>query len=1009
MRLKFAAVFILTCCSFLASAQILPYASREGDGRRLYREKYDEAVDLFRNGMYARSMQLFKEIAGMTSDGDAYGYYVLNAVYLRVPGYEELIDEFVSRNGSSGLIPQIRYRYALNLFDDMDFKGAAEQFAFLSRHNLYRSQVPEFQFKRAYCDFELRYYDRAVLRFRDLTMRAHTDYTAPAEYATGYIYYEQKKFKDAVEWFGKAAKDNRFTEIASFYLLECRFMLKEYGRVVKDGPGILETVSADKKPYVARFISESWLVLGNAENAGKYFDMGKASLSAMSRSDYFYAGSVLYALKDYRQAIENFSKMTDRTDSIGQIANYNLGYCYIQTGDKVSAMGAFKDASSAGADPDIREDAFFNYAKLSFDLNADSSVFQEYLREYSDKGRSAKIYSYIALAALYGRDYAGAIDAYDQIDELDGDMKANYMKANYLRASQLMSSGSWRAAADCLRAAAYYSDRRTYFNQMSRYWLAEAYYRSGQYDMALKVLTDLYNTSALYGKQESSMIPLNIAYCYLKQNEYTAAANWFSSYLEDGDPAFRKDALLRRGDCMFMMQRYGEAIASYDQVLADWFSPDDIYPYYQDAMAYGLSGNLDRKVSLLSNVLKASPSSAFYPEAMYEYGRALVVSGNTSKAESCFNTLAANVKDSSYIAMSWIELGMIYRNRGDNAKALGYYKGVVEKMPSSEYADASLLAIESIYKTMNTPEEYLAYIGSIGRASLKSEAERESMLYNAAEQIFLSGNYPKALASLESYVSKYPAGKMVPDAEYYIGECYRQAGQPETACDHYRNAMNAPECSFRDSATGHYADLSYSMQKYAEAFSAYRTLYESAGSSSVRSGALAGLMRSAFRARYLDDAIQYAGLLTGSDDKALAREAEYVKAKSLLATSRREEAFAILAALASEPSTAEGAEASYLLIQDSYDRGAFEEVEDRVYAFSDSGTGQVYWLAKAFIVLGDAFVEMDNLEQAKATFESVAQGYTPSGDDDDIPQSVDMRLKKLSDLMSEETINQTMQ
>ena len=139
------------------------------------------------------------------------------------------------------------------------------------------------------------------------------------------------------------------------------------------------------------------------------------------------------------------------------------------------------------------------------------------------------------------------------------------------------------------------------------------------------------------------------------------------------------------------------------------------------------------------------------------------------------------------------------------------------------------------------------------------------------------------------------------------------------------------------------------------------------------------------------------------------REAEYVRAKSLLATSRREEAFAILAALASEPSTAEGAEASYLLIQDSYDRGAFEEVEDRVYAFSDSGTGQVYWLAKAFIVLGDAFVEMDNLEQAKATFESVAQGYTPSGDDDDIPQSVDMRLKKLSDLMSEETINQTMQ
>ena len=454
----------------------------------------------------------------------------------------------------------------------------------------------------------------------------------------------------------------------------------------------------------------------------------------------------------------------------------------------------------------------------------------------------------------------------------------------------------------------------------------------------------------------------------------------------------------------YLGDRYGEAIASYDQVLADWFSPDDIYPYYQDAMAYGLSGNLDRKVSLLSNVLKASPSSAFYPEAMYEYGRALVVSGNTSKAESCFNTLAANVKDSSYIAMSWIELGMIYRNRGDNAKALGYYKGVVEKMPSSEYADASLLAIESIYKTMNTPEEYLAYIGSIGRASLKSEAERESMLYNAAEQIFLSGNYPKALASLESYVSKYPAGKMVPDAEYYIGECYRQAGQPETACDHYRKAMNAPECSFRDSATGHYADLSYSMQKYADAFNAYASLYVTAGNAGFRFTALTGLMRSAYRARMYDEAIRYSGLLArdSGTDPDLLREAEYVNAKSLLATSRRDEAMAVLTRLAETPSTAEGAEAAFLLIQDSYDRGVFDEVESRVYAFSESENPVQYWLARSFVVLGDAFAETGDYEQAKATFESVRDGYNPETPDD-VKDGLDFRIRKLEELISGQT------
>ena len=71
-----------------------------------------------------------------------------------------------------------------------------------------------------------------------------------------------------------------------------------------------------------------------------------------------------------------------------------------------------------------------------------------------------------------------------------------------------------------------------------------------------------------------------------------------------------------------------------------------------------------------------------------------------------------------------------------------------------------------------------------------------------------------------------------------------------------------------------------------------------------------------------------------------------------------------------------------------------------MYAFSDAGSAQVYWLAKSFIVLGDSFVERDEYEQAKATFESVRDGYDPSGNDDDVIDNVDMRLKKLEELMN---------
>ncbi len=48
-------------------------------------------------------------------------------------------------------------------------------------------------------------------------------------------------------------------------------------------------------------------------------------------------------------------------------------------------------------------------------------------------------------------------------------------------------------------------------------------------------------------------------------------------------------------------------------------------------------------------------------------------------------------------------------------------------------------------------------------------------------------------------------------------------------------------------------------------------------------------------------------------------------------------------------------------ISQAYDRGDFAEVEKQVFAFSDSGSGQVYWLAKSFITLADVYYKQGNV------------------------------------------------
>ena len=112
--------------------------------------------------------------------------------------------------------------------------------------------------------------------------------------------------------------------------------------------------------------------------------------------------------------------------------------------------------------------------------------------------------------------------------------------------------------------------------------------------------------------------------------------------------------------------------------------------------------------------------------------------------------------------------------------------------------------------------------------------------------------------------------------------------------------------------------------------------------------------------------------------------------------SRRDEAFVLFKDLAKKPATQYGAEANYLLIQDAYDRAKYQEVQDLVYAFAESGSGNGYYLAKSFIILGDSFADQDEFAQAKATFESIRDGYTNTGDD--VLESVKMRLEKLEEL-----------
>lgn len=456
--------------------------------------------------------------------------------------------------------------------------------------------------------------------------------------------------------------------------------------------------------------------------------------------------------------------------------------------------------------------------------------------------------------------------------------------------------------------------------------------------------------------------------------------------------------MLRKADCRFVAKNYKDAAAAYGDAIKAYSSLDDLYPYYQAGMSAGLSGDIGGKTKYLELAADARPDALFYNETIYELARTYADNKNAAKAEQCYNTLVSKSSDKAYVARALIGLGILSRNAKDYDAALDYYKRVVRDMPGTEFSTDALLAIESIYGSKQEPENYLAYIETLGGASGKTEADKEALLFNSAEQIFLAGNYGKAAVSLQSYLDRYPAGEYTDQVYFYMAESYKGLSRKEQACDYYGKVLSGKDDSYKEVAALGYASLSYQLERYDDAETGYAALARIARIEKNRHVAAVGLMESAYMARKYPEALEYAQAVrndtSSSEDELLT--ADYIRARSLLAASRRDEAFAVLRTISGKVRTPQGAEAAVMLIQDSYDRGDFDEVEKQVYSFSESGTDQTYWLARAFIILGDTFVEKDELRQAKATFESVRDGYTPSSKDDDILDSVGMRLEKLS-------------
>ena len=382
--------------------------------------------------------------------------------------------------------------------------------------------------------------------------------------------------------------------------------------------------------------------------------------------------------------------------------------------------------------------------------------------------------------------------------------------------------------------------------------------------------------------------------------------------------------------------------------------------------------------------------------ATYELGRTYIADEQYAAGVKVLEQFIGQYPNSKYHSQALSDLGLAYMNLGERDKALAYYDMVVKAEPKSAQSKSAMQGIREIYISKGDADAYFDYAQKLGLEGNVSQMARDSMSYVAAQKLYLDSKITEATTSFANYLKNYPKGYYRNDALFFLSDCYVREGRDDDAIKSLTELAAEGHNQYSERVLDKLSSMCYKKGLFEQAASAYRSLYDEASTSSAKINAASGYVASTLK--FADDA----GLVKMADDVAkmaevnevARRKAQYAKASVLTRQGNDKEAMTIYKQLSAEVKSAEGAESRYRVIEAEFKAKNYDKAEKMVYAFSDSKTPQNYWLAKAFILLGDIYMARQDSFQARATYQSVVDGYSPA--DDGIVAEAKSKIAKMN-------------
>lgn len=919
------------------------------------------------------------------------------AVELGDDDAEQRMLNFLSVYPESVHVNDLRFRLAVYYCENDEFDKAEQEFGKVAYRALNATDREKYEVRRGYSCFARGDYDKAYEYFSKV--RPTSQYADHATYYKSYINYSRGDYESAEKGFKALQKSDAYAPVIPYYLLQIEFAKGNYDYVILHGDDLMAKTVEEKRPELMRLLAESWYRKEGYNKASQYIRAYQTAGGEMGREEWYLLGYSAYRTTDYAGATEALRKVCTDDDALAQNAAYHLADCYIKSGNKRLAIYSLAMAADDKFDNDIAEDALFNYGKLLFEtgggtFNEAVNVLSRYIAKYPSSYRVHEARGLLVAAYYNSHDYDMAYNAIKLLDNPDGNIKTALQKIAYFRGLEALSAGDTAQAQASLQEAMAVGVSPKY-NALCSFWLGEIAFNRGDYQKAVADY-NYYLKRAPKTADEYKMALYNIGYSHFSLGDMAQARRSFEGFvwLYKKRDNYRADGLCRLGDTQYSLRDFEAAAKSYDNA-ASLGTAEQYYARYQRAVSLGLLGKTDAKIALLRQMV-ADGRGDYTDNAAYELGRTYVAAERYADGAEVLEALVASSPSSPFRTPAMLDLGLIYYNLGDKNRSLVCYDKVITAAPQSQAAKDAMQSVREIYVDKGDVDAYFAYAERTGVECDLSRMTRDSLSFRAAQNIYLSGRLDDAVPQLEHYVANYPKGYYVNDALFCLSDSYLKTENTDAALTTLKLLADKPRNRYTTAVLEKLSQVAFDNYMYAEAASAYRRLYDVADNAAARGDAAAGYVKAV-----IADGDKDAVLAMAADVESLAdvgaeslRAARFAKAGILFERGEKTQALEIYGALSDDVSTREGAESAYIVIRSIYGRGDLNECEKRIYAFADRNTPHAYWLGKAFILLGDIYAARNDAFQARATYRSIIDGYSPA--DDGVVDEAKDKLKKLN-------------